>query len=213
MKKVHEKKGWEKKNEIEDREKEEILKKVDVESTKRLEKKTIEDDKSKKIRSSLRSKDKDRMKMKKEKNVQQQKDRGFHGISIVVIIIIVCSFQLWLNYGNVVYEVTSRIELANVTNEGQSQVDLDERQLIKDVRTKSFGKFYDVIPIVKNDIVLRIDPDVKRGQWKMGKIIKTYTGTDGRVRSVKVITASTILNRPITKLCLLIAANEYDHCK
>ena len=43
----------------------------------------------------------------------------------------------------------------------------------------------------------------------MGKVIKTFPETDGKVRSVKVKTATSTLDRPIMKLCLLLAKNEY----
>ena len=61
------------------------------------------------------------------------------------------------------------------------------------------------------DIVLVIDPDFKRGQWKMGKIIETYSGTDGNIRSAKIKTSTGNYDRLITKMCLLLAKNEYNN--
>ena len=61
------------------------------------------------------------------------------------------------------------------------------------------------------DIVLLIDHDQKRGQWKMGKIREAFPGTDGNIRSVRVETATSTYDRPITKLCLLLSKNEYDN--
>ena len=60
------------------------------------------------------------------------------------------------------------------------------------------------------DVVLVIDPDVKRGSWSMGKVIETYPDEDGRVRSVKVKTSSGEYNRPIARLTLLLARKEYE---
>ena len=45
----------------------------------------------------------------------------------------------------------------------------------------------------------------------MGKIIRTYPGPDNKVRSVRVKTNKGEYDRPITKLCLLLAKNEYEN--
>ena len=60
------------------------------------------------------------------------------------------------------------------------------------------------------DLVLVIDPDVKRGCWNMGKVLKVYPDDDGRVRSVKVKTVNGQYDRPITRLTLLLARKEYE---
>ena len=44
----------------------------------------------------------------------------------------------------------------------------------------------------------------------MGKIIETFPGTDGKIRSAKVETSVGSYDRPITKLCLLISKKEYE---
>ena len=64
--------------------------------------------------------------------------------------------------------------------------------------------------VESRDIVLIIDPIIKREKWQMAKVIETDPGPDGKVRSVKVKTASSTLDRPITKLCLLLSKNEYE---
>ena len=61
------------------------------------------------------------------------------------------------------------------------------------------------------DIVLLIDPNVSRGRWQLGKVIKVYPGSDGKVRSVSVKTAESIYQRPITKLSMLISKEEYGN--
>jgi hypothetical protein len=55
------------------------------------------------------------------------------------------------------------------------------------------------------DIVLMMDTSLPRNEWLMGRVVETYPGQDGRVRSVKVKTKISQLVRPITKVCLLEA--------
>ena len=38
----------------------------------------------------------------------------------------------------------------------------------------------------EDDIVLVISPDMPRGHWPLGRIIKVYSGKDGHVRVVEV---------------------------
>ena len=55
------------------------------------------------------------------------------------------------------------------------------------------------------DLVL-IAEDTPRNLWPLARVLEVYPGDDGLVRSVKVKTRSTTLVRPVTKLCLLEAA-------
>ena len=67
--------------------------------------------------------------------------------------------------------------------------------------SQSRSKWLKVREDIENgDIVLIIDPDIKRGKWKMGKIIETFPGTDGKIKSAKVETSVGSYDRPITKL-------------
>ena len=80
-----------------------------------------------------------------------------------------------------------------------------------------------------NDLVMLTDGNQFKAQWSMAKVVKVYPGRDGLVRAVdvqletKVIpktiinnvqlakeikTSTSILRRPITKLALLLAADE-----
>ena len=54
-----------------------------------------------------------------------------------------------------------------------------------------------------DDIVLVMDENLPRNNWPLGRIVKTFPGKDGLVRSVEVKTAVNTLVRPIDKLCLL----------
>ena len=54
-----------------------------------------------------------------------------------------------------------------------------------------------------NDVVLVMDDSLPRNSWPLGRVVKTFPGKDGLVRSVEVKTATNVLVRPIDKLCLL----------
>lgn len=58
------------------------------------------------------------------------------------------------------------------------------------------------------DIVIIADATAPRGSWMMGRVLSTIADSKGLVRSVKVQTKTSVLDRPITKLCLLREANE-----
>ena len=54
-----------------------------------------------------------------------------------------------------------------------------------------------------DSIVLILDESLPRNNWPLGRVLKTFPGRDGLVRSVQVKTANNVLVRPINKLCLL----------
>ena len=62
--------------------------------------------------------------------------------------------------------------------------------------------------IEENDIVLIIDPSTPRGLWPTGRVIRTFPGADGVVRSAVVKNKNGEYRRPVAKLCLLEAASE-----
>jgi transposase InsO family protein len=57
--------------------------------------------------------------------------------------------------------------------------------------------------IAVGDIVLVVDKNVWRGTWPLARVLEVYQAKDGYVRSVKIKTKSSILTRPVNKLCLL----------
>ena len=57
------------------------------------------------------------------------------------------------------------------------------------------------------DIVLIVESNV-RNSYCLGRVIKLVTDKKGFVRSVEVKTKDTVLQRPITKLCLVLEAGE-----
>ena len=57
--------------------------------------------------------------------------------------------------------------------------------------------------LTPGDIVLLMDETVPRKTWPLGRVVKTFPGRDGLVRSAEVKTKWNMLTRPVTKLCLL----------
>ena len=51
-----------------------------------------------------------------------------------------------------------------------------------------------------DDLVWKVDENVKRAQYKMARVLKVYHESDGRVRSALVKTEDVILKRPVVKL-------------
>ena len=60
------------------------------------------------------------------------------------------------------------------------------------------------------DIVLIADHNLPRNAWNLGVIVETRTDKHGLVRSAKIKTSTSLLDRPITKLCLLSAAEKFE---
>ena len=54
-----------------------------------------------------------------------------------------------------------------------------------------------------NDIVTVAEQNAVRGKWTVGRIIEVYPGPDGRVRNVKVRTATGEYSRPVTKIAVI----------
>ena len=59
----------------------------------------------------------------------------------------------------------------------------------------------------ENDLVLIVDPAAPRNSWPLGRVVKTLPGPKGLVRSVFVKTKASVIQRPISKLCLLLEAD------
>ena len=60
------------------------------------------------------------------------------------------------------------------------------------------------------DLVLKLDPNLRRNQWKMDIITETYPGNDGLVRKVRMKTKTGEYDGPIHKLCLIATKQELD---
>lgn len=61
-----------------------------------------------------------------------------------------------------------------------------------------------------DDIVMLSDPNSIRGKWSLGRIVNVYPGSDGKIRNVKVRTANSEYNRPITKVVVIHPSEGYE---
>ena len=74
-------------------------------------------------------------------------------------------------------------------------------------RTKSNDKMAQREEKLKvGDIVIVISPDSPRAHWPLAKVTEVFPGKDGKVRVAQVQLGKKLLQRPVTKLCLL------EHC-
>ena len=61
---------------------------------------------------------------------------------------------------------------------------------------------------IPGDIVMVMDAAAPRGSWLLGRILETFPDKKGFVRSVRLQTKTNVLERPISKLCLLQEATS-----
>lgn len=57
------------------------------------------------------------------------------------------------------------------------------------------------------DIVLIVDPTAPRNTWIIGRIQEVFPDKAGVVRSVRLKTKTSVIERPVTKLCMLVENN------
>ncbi|KAJ8353330.1 hypothetical protein SKAU_G00208970 [Synaphobranchus kaupii] len=57
--------------------------------------------------------------------------------------------------------------------------------------------------LAAGDVVLLVDSSSPRNSWLMGRVVETLPDSSGAVRRAKVKTKTSILERPVNKLCLL----------
>ena len=60
----------------------------------------------------------------------------------------------------------------------------------------------------EGNIVLIVEPNARRGEWSLRRVIEAYPGADGLVRLVKVKTKDKEYLRPVHRLCPLVYVAE-----
>lgn len=58
-----------------------------------------------------------------------------------------------------------------------------------------------------------VDPQLPRAMWLVGKVGKTFPGSDGHIRAVEIQVKNKIYTRPVAKLIPLPALAEDEHDK
>ena len=58
----------------------------------------------------------------------------------------------------------------------------------------------DQISLKKDDVVLLAEDNLSRGEWRLGRILETFPGKDGVVRTVDVRVNDKVYRRPVVKL-------------
>ena len=58
------------------------------------------------------------------------------------------------------------------------------------------------------DVVLMVKDDSPRNFWPLGRVMATYPGNDGRVRTVDIRAGGSVFTRPITKLVYLEGSRD-----
>ena len=80
--------------------------------------------------------------------------------------------------------------------------DIFKKQYIPELRTKK--KWAQLNPNLEvGDIVLELDPNVPRGEWRLAIIQEVFPSSDNNVRKVQIKNSAGTFLRPITQLCSL----------
>ena len=64
--------------------------------------------------------------------------------------------------------------------------------------------------VAVGDLVTVADQNAVRGKWTLGRVSKVYPGAHGRVRNVRVKTATGEYSRPVTKIAVIHPAEGDD---
>ena len=72
-------------------------------------------------------------------------------------------------------------------------------------------KWLNQVPNLKiDDVVIVVDPNTPRGHWPLARVIAIHPDSSGTVRTALVKTKTGSYVRPVSKLCLLEAAESLD---
>lgn len=68
----------------------------------------------------------------------------------------------------------------------------------------------DTAPLQLVTVVLIVDPQLPRALWPIGRVIKVYPGSDGRIRTAEVKVKDRVYLRPVSRLIRLLAVPDED---
>ena len=57
--------------------------------------------------------------------------------------------------------------------------------------------------LTAGNVVVLVEPNAKRGEWPLGRVVETYRGDDDLIRVVKIKVGDTDYIRPVHRLCPL----------
>ena len=63
--------------------------------------------------------------------------------------------------------------------------------------------FHPTHNLKEDDVVMLVEPNAKRGEWPLGRVIEVFPGNDGLVRVARIKTKDGEYLRPVHRLCLL----------
>jgi hypothetical protein len=62
----------------------------------------------------------------------------------------------------------------------------------------------------RGDLVLIVEDNFPKGQWRVGRVVAPIASADGLVRSAEIVTKAGTYVRPVGKLALLEAHHEEE---
>lgn len=68
-------------------------------------------------------------------------------------------------------------------------------------------------PITVGSVVMLVDPQLPRALWLIGRVVRTFPGADGHVRSVEINVKGRLYTRPVAHLIPLPEISEDDGTK
>lgn len=82
-----------------------------------------------------------------------------------------------------------------------------KEEYLKEMHKRNKWKFPQV-NLKENDLVVLKNEPCCSNEWRLGRIVKVYPGSDGKIRVADLKTQNGIITRPIHKLVLLPNSSE-----
>ena len=108
------------------------------------------------------------------------------------------------------HSVQSQEPLETDSEPGEGVLEAVERRVSVNSNTrKKWREAKDNLKV--GDVVLVVDQNAPRGQWRLGRVKEVFPDQDGQVHVVHVSTKGQKLIRPITRLCSLNIAGHAEY--